>query len=177
MRVIVTSRNPVKLKAVARAFEAQFPGQLLELESISADSGVAEQPLSDDETRLGAKNRVAAAARAEPTADFWVGIEGGVERFEDTLLAFAWMVVRSRSGVNSETRSATLPLPPAVVRLLDQGMELGEANDKVFSTSNSKQQGGAFGLLTDGRYTRESIYTDTLILALIPFVNELFKPH
>ena len=59
---------------------------------------------------------------------------------------------------------------------MDTGMELGEANDRVFATVNSKQGGGAYGLLTDGRYTRESIYTQTLIIALTPFVNELY-PH
>ena len=53
-------------------------------------------------------------------------------------------------------------------------MELGEANDKVFSTVNSKHRGGAFGLLTDGLHTRESIYTQTLVMALIPFVNQLY---
>ena len=40
--------------------------------------------------------------------------------------------------------------------------------DRVFATVNSKQGGGAFGLLTDGRYTREGIYRQTLELALIP---------
>ena len=58
--------------------------------------------------------------------------------------------------------------------LLDGGMELGDANDRVFATVNSKQAGGAYGLLTDGLYTRQSVYTQTLILALIPFVNELY---
>jgi non-canonical (house-cleaning) NTP pyrophosphatase len=53
-------------------------------------------------------------------------------------------------------------------------MELGEANDRVFATVNSKQGGGAYGLLTDGRYTRESIYAQTLIIALTPFVNALY---
>jgi non-canonical (house-cleaning) NTP pyrophosphatase len=39
---------------------------------------------------------------------------------------------------------------------------------------NSKQGGGAYGLLTDGRYTREGIYAQTLIIALTPFVNDLY---
>ncbi len=52
---------------------------------------------------------------------------------------------------------------------------MGEANDRVFSTLNSKQGGVAFGLLTDGLYTRESVYTQTLVFALIPFVHELWR--
>ena len=94
--------------------------------------------------------------------------------FDDQLMAFAWMAVKGRQGDVSEARSATLPLPPAVKTLVDSGMELGEANDRVFSTVNSKQGGGAYGLLTDGRYTREGIYAQTLIIALTPFVNALY---
>ena len=60
-------------------------------------------------------------------------------------------------------------------QLVNSGLELGEANDRVFSTLNSKQGGGAFGLLTDGLMTRESVYTQTLTLALIPFVHELWS--
>ncbi len=59
-------------------------------------------------------------------------------------------------------------------QLVDAGLELGEANDRVFSTVNSKQGGGAYGLLTGGLYTREGIYTQTLIIALTPFVNALY---
>ena len=95
--------------------------------------------------------------------------------FEGHLMAFAWMVIANREDQISETRSVTLPLPPGIQELVLGGMELGEANDKVFSTINSKQGGGAFGLLTDGLMTRESIYTQTLILALIPFVHELWS--
>ena len=109
-----------------------------------------------------------------PEADFWVGLEGGLDFFDGKLMAFAWMAVSDSNGRNSATRSVTLPLPPRVQDLVCDGMELGEANDQVFSTLNSKQGGGAFGLLTDGLMTREGIYTQTLILALIPFTHELW---
>ena len=89
-------------------------------------------------------------------------------------MAFAWMVIAGSEDRISETRSVTLPLPPRVQELVSGGLELGEANDLVFSTMNNKQGGGAYGLLTDGLMTRESIYTQTLILALIPFVHELW---
>ena len=176
MKVVVASRNPVKLGAAREAFEALFPDANIEVVSADVASGVADQPSSDEETRTGARNRANGAFDAQPDADYWVGIEGGVEIIDGQLLAFAWMAVRGGDNYLSESRSATLPLPPAVKDLMDQGMELGEANDRVFATINSKQGGGAYGLLTDGRYTRESIYTQTLIIALTPFVNALY-PH
>ena len=176
MQVVVASRNPVKVGAAREAFESLFPGAEIEIASVDIDSGVSDQPESDDETRQGARNRARRASDAAPGADFWVGLEGGVEVVDDQLLAFAWMAIKGRDGNISEARSATLPLPPAVRDFMDQGMELGEANDRVFATVNSKQGGGAYGLLTEGRYTRESIYAQTLIIALTPYVNTLY-PH
>jgi inosine/xanthosine triphosphatase len=175
MKIVVASLNPVKAGAVKTAFETLFKASELELIPLSVPSGVPDQPMSDDETRTGARNRVINAREQHPQADFWVGLEGGLQTLDDSLIAFAWMAVGDASGTISEARSATLPLPPAVQQLVAAGLELGQANDKVFSTINSKQGGGAFGLLTDGLYTRESVYTQTVVLALIPFVHELWS--
>lgn len=174
MDIVVASRNPVKHNAVRQAFSSQFPSVDLELIPVNVESGVSAQPDGDEETRRGARSRVDAARRAHPDADFWVGLEGGIATVDNQLMAFAWMAIRARNGNIGEARSVTLPLPPAVKELVEGGLELGEANDKVFSTVNSKQSGGAYGLLTDGLYTRESIYGQTLIFALIPFVNDLY---
>ena len=175
MKVIVTSHNPVKIAAVRKAFLTQFPKQEIQLIPLAVESGVPDQPMSDAETRQGARNRVANARLENPDADFWVGLEGGLDFFDDRLMAFAWMVIATGNDQISETRSVTLPLPPEIQALVSEGLELGEANDRVFSTLNSKQGGGAFGLLTDGLMTREGIYTQTLILTLIPFVHKLWK--
>jgi len=174
MKIVVASRNPVKIGATEQAFATLFPDQTLEMLSADVASGVGDQPSSDTETRVGARNRAMAASDALPEADYWVGLEGGVDVIDEQLMAFAWMAIKGSNGKIGEARSATLPLPPAVKDLVDSGMELGDANDKVFSTINSKQGGGAYGLLTNGLYTRESIYTQTLIIALTPFVNPLY---
>lgn len=174
MQVVVASRNPVKLDAVKEAFGVQFPSATFDLLSVDVESGVSDQPGTDQETRQGARNRVFEARKMKPDADYWVGIEGGIESVDDQLMAFAWMAVLGGNDRMGEARSVTLPLPPAVKELVDDGFELGEANDRVFGTTNSKQQGGAFGLLSDGKYTREFIYSQTLVIALIPFVSELY---
>ena len=174
MKIVVASRNPVKVGATTQAFKTLFPDAVLDVTSVNVESGVGDQPDSDEATRRGARMRALGARDAEPDAEFWVGLEGGIEVVDDQLMAFAWMAVQGRVGDVSEARSTTLPLPPEVKKLVVSGLELGEANDRVFSTVNSKQGGGAYGLLTDGLYTREGIYTQTLIMALIPFVNTLY---
>ena len=167
MKVVIASLNPVKMGAVEQAFRSQFPEAALELTPIEAESGVGDQPMSDQETRQGAVNRACGARQMHPDADYWVGLEGGLEWIGGHLLAFAWMAIAGPAGRLSAVRSTTLPLPPAVEELVNNGMELGEANDRVFATVNSKQGGGAFGLLTGGLLTRESVYRDTLVLALV----------
>lgn len=174
MKIVVASHNPVKIAAVREAFLSRFPALEILVIPVDVNSDVPDQPMSDQVTRLGARNRVNNAKNKHPDADFWVGLEGGLDFFDGKLMAFAWMVITGPEDRVSETRSATLPLPPRVQELVLNGLELGEANDLVFSTLNSKQDGGAYGLLTDGLMTRESIYTQTLILALIPFVHELW---
>jgi len=177
VKVVVASQNPVKIGAAREAFAAAFPDEVINVIGIDVESGVGDQPDDDATTRKGARARVLSACEVEADADYWVGVEGGVDVFDGQLMAFAWMAVRGRQGDVSEARSATLPLPPAVKKLVDAGMELGLANDRVFSTVNSKQGGGAYGLLTGGRYTRESIYAQTLIIALTPFVNALYPQY
>ena len=174
MKVVIASHNPVKIRAVNEAFSLQFPGRRIDFIPASVNSGVSDQPLSDEETRHGARNRVKNARELQPDADFWVGLEGGIETIDDQLMAFAWMAVLGPDQQIGEARTVTLPLPPAVKALVDQGLELGDANDQVFSTVNSKHQGGAFGLLTNGIYTREGVYTEALVIALVPFVNTLY---
>ncbi len=175
IHVVVASRNPVKINAVREAFSVCMDGADLRVEGISVPSGVSDQPASSSETLQGARNRVQNARAACPGADYYVGLEGGLETLDGRLLAFAWMSVATAESSTSDVRSVSLPLPPAVQSLVAAGMELGDANDKVFSTINSKQGGGAFGLLTAGRFTRESVYTQTLVMALIPFVHPLFS--
>ena len=175
MRIVVGSRNPVKTAATGAAFKALRPDMVFTVEGLTVDSGVSDQPFSDEETRQGAMIRATNASAAEPDADFWVGLDGGIEVIGERLMAFAWIAVRDRSGAISDARSPTLPLPSAIKTLIDQGLELGDANDQVSATRNSKQGGGAYGLLTDGLYTRESIYTQTAVLALLPFLNETYK--
>ena len=175
MKISVASRNPVKLEAARLAFERVFPSETIAIGSADVGSGVSDQPMSDDETRSGARNRAMAALAADSGADFGVGMEGGIDRMDGEYLAFAWMAVAGSDGRLSEARSVTLTLPPAVRELIDAGLELGDANDRVFNTHNSKQAGGAYGLLTRGLLTRESVYTQTLIVALTPYSSPLYE--
>ncbi|NLS12221.1 inosine/xanthosine triphosphatase [Vibrio sp. SM6] len=169
--VVIASRNPAKIAAVESAFRSTWPAQDFTFVGYNAISGVAAQPMSSAETRLGARNRVADSQRAHPKADFYVGLEAGVEEG----MTFAWMVIESKTQ-RGESRSASLMLPPAVAAELTPTNELGDVMDRVFATHNIKQRGGAIGLLTGHQLTRSSVYHQALVLALIPFINPTHFP-
>ena len=148
-----------------------FPEQMFQLQMITGESGVSDQPLSSYETMLGARNRAQAARLTQPEADFWVGIEGGVEPQGEELSAFAWVVVLAKDGLEGKGRTGTFFLPPAVAALIHQGKELGEADDIVFAQTNSKQKNGAIGILTGDVIDRAALYEPAVIMALVPFKN------
>ncbi|EJH2590833.1 inosine/xanthosine triphosphatase [Vibrio parahaemolyticus] len=165
-KVVIASLNPAKINAVKSAFQSAFPQQAFEFVGISVPSEVADQPMTNEETHRGAVNRVKNAKVEMPTADFYVGLEAGIEGN----VTFAWMVIESDTH-HGESRSASLMLPPEVLAQLADANELGDVMDKVFGTENIKQKGGAISLLTQNQLTRSSVYHQALILALIPFTN------
>jgi inosine/xanthosine triphosphatase len=178
MRVIVASRNPVKLQATAEGFGRMFPNETIDVGGVGVPSGVSDQPMTSAETLQGARQRAENAHALMPDADYWVGIEGGVEdEGQDApMLAFAWVVVcaRERRGLG---RTGTFCLPPRVAQLVRAGKELGEADDIVFGRTNSKQENGAVGLLTGDIIDRAQFYEHAVILALAPFKNpDLYPP-
>jgi inosine/xanthosine triphosphatase len=166
----------VKIDAVLGGFRRMFPTETYAARGCSVDSGVAVQPMSDAETLHGATRRAEAARSKDAEADYWVGVEGGCEPRFGELLTFAWIVVLAKGvGVTGRGRTGAFCLPMEVSDLVNQGVELGEADDRVFGRLNSKQSNGAVGLLTGDVMDRRAYYEGAVILALIPFKNAGLK--
>ncbi len=170
MLIIAGSKNPAKLQAVKQAFEKVFPNEIIEVTGVDVASGVSDQPFGDDETLMGASNRVAASKELVPNANYWVGLEGGCAFSGEELEAFAWMVV-SNGSKSGKARTSSFVLPEQVAFLVKGGMELGHADDQVFSRLDSKSKNGAVGILTKDLIDRSAYYEQALILALIPFIH------
>lgn len=171
MKIVIASKNPVKINAALAAFNRMFPDETFEAEGVSVESGVRDQPLDDSETYTGAVNRAINARATQPDAEYWVGLEGGVEVKDNDMESFAWSVVIDKNGTLGKGKTSTFFLPPRVAELIKEGKELGEADDIVFQKQNSKQLNGAVGLLTGDVITREGYYTEATIFALIPHKN------
>ena len=169
--LVVASHNPVKVQAVFNGFRRMFPRETINVNMVTVPSGVRPQPLSDDEALRGALNRAQNAAARIPDADYWIGIEAGVQNVDSEMMSFSWVVIRSKQMMG-KGRTGSFFLPRMVADLVRQGKELGEADDIVFNRSNSKQDNGAIGLLTDNVIDRVQLYEQAVILALIPFKHE-----
>lgn len=168
--VVAATTNPAKIRAIDQAFSDVFGAGSCHIEGVGVESGVAAQPLSDVETRTGARQRVANAREIRADADFWVAIEAGIEGD----CAFAWMVVENPQQ-RGESRSASFTLPPVVMAGLQAGNELGDEMARLTGVDNIKQKGGAIGAFTNGLLSRSSVYHQALILALCPFVHPLYQ--
>lgn len=168
-KIIVASKNPTKIEAALKGFQEMFSKEFFEAIGISVPSNVSDQPMGDEETFKGAWNRVKGAQLAQPDADFWIGIEGGnIRHGAHEMEVMAWIIVLSKDRMG-KARTAGFFLPPKVVELVNQGYELGYADDIVFGVTDSKNRMGSGGLLTEGVLDRIRFYTPAVILALIPF--------
>lgn len=171
MKVTVASKNPVKIEAVKTAFEKIYSQTKIEINGISVPSGVSDQPMTDNETFQGAINRAESAKNTQENSDFYVGIEGGLQKHGNEHHAFAWVVIKSYYKTG-KAKTGTFILPQKVSKLIEKGYELGDADDMVFKQSNSKQKNGAVGILTKDATDRSEYYSSAVILALIPFLNK-----
>lgn len=176
MIIFVGSTNPVKVNAIKLAIAEKWPtGQIIGIETAS---GVAAQPLTDEETRTGAGNRARAALATGlktltnaqiTTADdiLGVGLEGGVFGEKSTdFWSTVWVTVADREGKIFESNGARFKLPPSVATQILAGAEMGHAMGEMFTDPQLKQKQGAIGILTNNFTDRTKVYTSIAKLAL-----------
>ena len=172
-RVAVGSTNPVKVRAAAQIFGPLFPDA--EVCGIDVPSGVAAQPVGEEETRQGAINRARAALEGTQ-ADWGVGLEGGVAFRGNQCWMVLFGAVVHKDGRVGVGHGAQFLLPPAVARGVAAGEEVGPLIDQLSGDTNSKQKGGAIGFLTRGTVVREDTYAHMVAAALVQFLHpELYN--
>ena len=166
----VGSENPVKINCVTQAV-AEFWNEF-KVVGVNTDSQVSAQPKTEAEMYTGACNRANQSLDKIAEANFGVGIEGGIVDTEFGMWAFAIIVIIDRNGRISEGQTGRFKLPEGVAKLIrEEGLELGDADDRFFGHENSKQKEGAIGILSDGKITRLDLYKPAVIFALLPFIH------
>jgi inosine/xanthosine triphosphatase len=167
--VLVGSTNEVKVNSVRLAFEPYYDAKVV---GVEVESGVSVQP-AGEETFQGARRRAANAMKGR-VCDFAVGIEGGIIRIDAIRFAFAAVCIVSRQGIESIATTGLFPLPDETLRLVDEGLELGTAMDRLTGLEGVKRGPGAVGILTKGIIDRTKLYYHGTVLALIPHLNRQY---
>lgn len=173
MKILVGSKNPVKIESVFNAFSKYFNN--IEVIGIDVESGVSSQPINED-TFLGAKNRALALKKINEQekigAEFFVGIEGGIIKFFGKWFAFGCMCIMDKDDRMGFGTSPHFELPLSIVEKLLTGIELGDIMDELLNQRNTKQKNGAIGFFTNGIMNRKELYVEGLKVAIIPFLHK-----
>ena len=172
VKVLVGSKNPVKIDSVREAFSHYFAN--LEVVGISVESQVPDQPVNN-QTFQGAENRVEALRKLNQEnklqAEFFVGLEAGVVNRYNKWFLLTAACIADNNGKTSLGMSPHLELPDHIAEDLLQGTELRFIASKLSGVENVHQKGGIVSFLTKGIIKRKDLSVHSLVTALIPFLN------
>lgn len=175
MKVMVGSTNPIKVGAVEEAFKKYFPD--CKVEGVEVESGVPPQPMSEEETIQGAKNRALASIGEN---EYGVGLEGGVCEIGGKMFECAWVCIVRKSQIINDKPSnheeglgggLYFELPQKIAQKIRLGGELGPIMNEMTGQDNVKQKMGAIGIFSKGQLDRKSAYVQIVVSALIKFVS------
>lgn len=172
-KILVGSKNPLKIAAAKEAFDKYFDS--VEVYGFDVKSGVSPMPINN-EVYDGAENRSRELEKINKinklNADYFIGIEGGIAKIFDKWFTFGSICIVDKNGNCGYGTSPHFQLPPSVIEQLLKGIELGDVMDKLSNTHNSKQKFGAIGFFTNGKMNRKELYVHGLISAIIPFLRK-----
>ena len=172
MKVLVGTKNPGKVKGAELAFSHYYND--FEIEGISVNSDVREQPIND-EIYIGAKNRVANlkkyAKEHDLKADFYVAIESGMTKRLGDWMIVNMAYIEDSNGLKSWGSAPGFPVPKKYVSKIKK-TDLGTVMDKVFSKKDLRSGKGGIELLTHGVISRIDATEEAFVMALIPYVND-----
>lgn len=154
MKIAIGSCNKVKVQAVCNAAE----GTGCQVVSCAAQSSVSEQPIGEEETRLGAVMR-AKDCLLKTDAEVGIGIEGGVFFWNDEVYLCHWGALVDRQEKLYVTNSPILLLPRHYKEDLLQGRNLDCVMHMHTGIESLGKKQGAIGYFTNNRLTREDVLT------------------
>lgn len=158
-KVLLGSLNPVKVESAKQVLEPLG----FEVESQGADSGVAKQPFSDDETILGARNR-AKSIRSVDSNCITIGLEAGVQEQDDKLILVNWGVLIDEDGNEYLAGGTRIPISEDIAKYLYRGYELAEAIDLITNLKDVRSKQGSIGVMTNNLVQRTDIFTHIISL-------------
>ncbi|MBS0626452.1 MAG: inosine/xanthosine triphosphatase [Verrucomicrobia bacterium] len=176
MSLAIGSTNKVKVEALRETIPDYPDLAGLEVISLGVSSEISEQPMSLEETILGAKNRARNALQASPSSRYGVGIESGLFVAEGSRTGYLEACICSVfDGQNYYIGlSCGFEVPPSVLHLvLHQKMDLTQAcfHSGVSTDPKLGMGQGLIGILSKGRVDRKRYCKQAIVTALIQLEN------
>lgn len=173
MRIAVGSSNPVKVKAVERAFLRFFQVSVV---MVPVSTAVPPQPVGIDVTIKGAIARARNALAASEGAELGVGIEAGLIQVPGTISGYMdqqFAAIADRNGRVTLGGGPSFEYPRSIVsRVLAEGIEIGTAMDQLTGVHELGQKQGAIGYFSKGHLDRTALSEQAVLMALLPRVNQ-----
>lgn len=177
--IAVGSQNQAKNLAVRTAFERAFVSLSVKTEGYDVESGVADQPVTDEESIRGAINRARGALAKCATANYGVGLEGNTVTIADTMYLHGWVaIIKNGQNTPGIGHSSGIELPKNLKEGIEAGGELGPLLQEMLQDTDNiiRHTQGTNGILSSGLYTREQEFIDATTVALARFVTpELYN--
>lgn len=168
------SKNPVKVRAAEKVFSSIFPES--EVRGIDVRIRTPKQPLGLRQTVEGAVRRARHAISVERSAAYGVGIEAGLVRVPHTItgwLDLQFTAVIDAAGIVTLGCGPGFEHPPQIVRSVTRGrLEVEEAMEGFTGIKDIGEREGAVGFLSRGTVNREDITVESIIMALLPRLNQ-----
>ena len=176
MKVVVGSKNPVKLKATENILNQIY--SQVEVEAKHADSEVPDQPIGLETTINGAINRAKNVFSTE--FDLSVGIESGLLEVPHSITGYLdiqWCAIFDGEKITLGV-SAGFEYPPLIIEKVMEGMEVGDVMDQVTGVDRLGEKKGAVSYLSNGLLDRTGNTEQCVLMAMIPRMNQkLYFTH
>jgi non-canonical (house-cleaning) NTP pyrophosphatase len=136
MKIVLGSPSTDKMVILEKALIGKITYD--SIEGVAADSEVSDQPLSDEETSLGACNRAKNALKLSD-AQLSFGLEGGLVEIENRLHLLCVAAVWDGKIVTFGS-SKPLPLPLSVSNGVRENQQFGELIREYQQHANKQEQ-------------------------------------
>jgi inosine/xanthosine triphosphatase len=173
MRIAIGTKNSAKVQALEETLKG-YPifENGVQIFPFSVPSEVSNQPLSIEETILGAKNRAKNSFIACDSCSYGFGIESGLIEAPGATTGFLHVTVCSiYNGADYYVGLSTgFEVPPAILSMVkDEKMALCDAclQSKITTNTSIGSQEGLVGILTNGRLDRKTYSKQAITSALV----------
>ncbi|HDX9703221.1 inosine/xanthosine triphosphatase [Bacillus thuringiensis] len=172
MKVVLTSTNQAKTRAVSDTFASVFSGNF-EIISTSVESGVSETPVNDEEALVGCRERIKNVNIED--FDYIVAMEGLIQKFSYGTFVYGIVVIYDKTNDHEAIGcSAKVRIPDKLAKDITPEKRLSDLVLNMYSADKTKELSliGTNGVITNGIFNRVDEFTGALKSALGYLINK-----